>query len=52
MARALLRWPHPVLKSPAAPVEAITDEVREIWTEMIGVMDAMPASVWPRRNLA
>jgi peptide deformylase len=40
--RLCLPWPHPVLKTPAAPVEAITDEVRAIWADMIDTMDAMP----------
>jgi peptide deformylase len=31
-----------VLKSPAAPVAAITDEIRAIWADMIDTMDAMP----------
>lgn len=40
--RACLRWPHPVLRKPAAPVEAITDEIRGIWDDMIDTMEAMP----------
>ena len=40
--RACLPYPHPVLKSPAAPVAEITPEVRAIWAEMVEVMDAMP----------
>ncbi len=40
--RACLPYPHPVLKSPAAPVPDITPEVRAIWAEMVQVMDAMP----------
>lgn len=40
--RLCLPWPHPVLKTPAAPVEAITDEIRTIWADMIDTMDAMP----------
>ena len=35
-------WPDKRLRSPAAPVEAITDEVRAIWTDMIDTMEAMP----------
>ncbi|MDP3264779.1 MAG: peptide deformylase [Tabrizicola sp.] len=35
-------WPHPVLRTPAADVLAITDDVRQHWAEMIEVMDAMP----------
>lgn len=41
-ARPCLRWPHPVLRRPAAPVETITDEVRGIWDDMIDTMEAMP----------
>jgi peptide deformylase len=35
-------WPHPALRTPATPVEDITDEVRAIWDEMIIAMDNMP----------
>lgn len=42
MTRPFLRWPHPTLRKPAAPVEAITDEIRVLWDEMIEAMDAMP----------
>lgn len=38
----LLRWPHPLLKTPAADVEAVTDETHAIWQRMIEVMEAMP----------
>lgn len=41
-ARRCLRWPHPVLKSVAAPVPDITDEIRAIWADMVDTMDAMP----------
>ena len=40
--RLCLPYPHPCLKAPAAPVAAITDEVRAIWADMIDTMDAMP----------
>ncbi len=40
--RRCLPWPHAVLKTPAAEVTAITDEVRGIWSDMIDTMDAMP----------
>ena len=40
--RPFLRWPDPRLRRPAAPVEAITDEVRAIWDEMVEAMRAMP----------
>ncbi|EYD72989.1 peptide deformylase [Limimaricola hongkongensis] len=42
MTRPFLRWPHATLRKPAAPVEAITDEIRALWDEMIDAMDAMP----------
>ena len=42
MTRPILLWPHPVLRTPAAPVEAVTDEHRAIWDEMTEVMEAMP----------
>lgn len=35
-------WPHPALRKPAQSVPEITDEVREIWAEMIAAMDKMP----------
>jgi peptide deformylase len=40
--RRCLPWPSPVLRTPAADVAAITDEVRTIWSDMIDTMDAMP----------
>ncbi|MGL4319849.1 MAG: peptide deformylase [Paracoccaceae bacterium] len=41
-ARICLPWPHPMLRSKAAAVEAITDEIRAHWQDMIDTMDAMP----------
>jgi peptide deformylase len=41
-ARPFLPWPHPMLRTPAADVAAITDEVRAIWRDMVEAMDAMP----------
>ncbi len=38
----ILRWPHPLLRTPAAPVAAVTDEIRRIWDDMVAVMEAMP----------
>jgi peptide deformylase len=35
-------WPDRRLRSRAAPVEAVTDEIRAIWTDMIDTMEAMP----------
>ena len=41
-ARPYVMWPHPILRTPAATVDAVTDEVRAIWDEMIFAMDTMP----------
>ncbi len=41
-ARRCLPWPDKRLRSAAAPVEAITDEVRAIWEDMVDTMEAMP----------
>ncbi|NPD14546.1 peptide deformylase [Xinfangfangia sp. D13-10-4-6] len=40
--RVCLPYPHPVLKAPAAEVTAITDEIRQIWRDMVDTMEAMP----------
>ena len=40
--RPCLPWPHPILKSAAAAVPAITDDIRAIWADMIDTMEAMP----------
>lgn len=40
--RAILRWPDRRLRTPAAEVPAVTDEVRAIWADMIDTMEAMP----------
>jgi peptide deformylase len=40
--RQCLRWPDARLRTPAASVEEITDEIRAIWQDMIDTMDAMP----------
>ncbi|GKY86927.1 peptide deformylase [Sinisalibacter aestuarii] len=40
--RPFVMWPDKRLRSPAAPVAAITDETRAIWDEMIEAMEAMP----------
>jgi peptide deformylase len=42
MIRTCLPFPHPVLKAVAAPVPAITDEIRAIWRDMVDTMEAMP----------
>lgn len=41
-ARPCLPWPHPMLRTPAADVAGITDEVRAIWRDMVDTMEAMP----------
>ena len=41
-ARPCLRWPHAVLRRAAAPVGTVTDEIRQIWDDMIDTMEAMP----------
>jgi len=40
--RPILAWPHAALKTPAADVAEITDEIRAIWDDMVETMDAMP----------
>jgi len=40
--RPILKWPDKRLSTAAAPVDEITDEIREIWQDMIDTMDAMP----------
>lgn len=41
-ARLCLPYPDKRLRSMAAPVEAITDEIRAHWQDMIDTMEAMP----------
>ena len=40
--RRCLPWPDARLRTPAAPVTEITDEIRAIWDDMIDTMEAMP----------
>lgn len=40
--RLCLPYPHPCLKTPAATVTQITDEVRALWVDMVDTMNAMP----------
>jgi peptide deformylase len=40
--RPFVIWPNKCLRTVAAPVEAVTDEIRTIWDEMIEAMEAMP----------
>ena len=42
MIRQCLPWPDKRLRTPAAAVDEITDEVRAIWADMIDTMEAMP----------
>lgn len=41
-ARPCLPYPHPMLKTAAKDVEAITDDIRAIWDDMVDTMEAMP----------
>ncbi|MFX0540809.1 peptide deformylase [Roseovarius sp. S4756] len=40
--RRCILWPDKRLRTPATPVEAITDEIRAHWDDMIDTMEAMP----------
>ncbi len=40
--RPFIPWPARVLRTPAAEVTEITDDIRALWDEMIDAMDAMP----------
>ncbi|WP_323763614.1 peptide deformylase [Marinovum sp.] len=42
MTRKVIPWPDTRLRTPAAPVSALTDEHRILWEQMIEVMEAMP----------
>jgi len=42
MIRRFIPWPDKRLRTVAAPVDAITDEIRTIWDDMIDTMEAMP----------
>ncbi len=42
MTRPFVMWPDKRLRTPAAPVGAITDDIRAIWAEMVEAMEAMP----------
>ena len=41
-ARRCIPWPDTRLRSRAAPVTEITDEIRALWDDMIDTMEAMP----------
>ena len=40
--RPFIPWPDPRLRQAAEPVEAVTDEIRAIWDDMIDTLEAMP----------
>ena len=40
--RPFIPWPDKRLRTAAAPVDGITDEIRAIWDDMIDTMEAMP----------
>lgn len=40
--RAFVPWPDPRLRAVTPPVAEVTDAIREIWSDMIDTMDAMP----------
>ncbi|MBL4768877.1 MAG: peptide deformylase [Rhodobacteraceae bacterium] len=40
--RTCIPWPDKRLRTPAAKVDGITDDIRVIWTDMIDTMEAMP----------
>lgn len=40
--RKCIPWPDKRLRTAAEPVEAITDEIRATWDDMIDTMEAMP----------
>ena len=40
--RDFVMWPDRRLRTPAADVPDITDEIRQTWADMIETMDAMP----------
>lgn len=40
--RPILPWPDKRLKTPAADVPEITEDIRALWTDMIDTMEAMP----------
>ena len=40
--RAYVPWPDKRLRTAAAPVDEITDDIRQTWNDMIETMDAMP----------
>lgn len=42
MIRLCIPFPDKRLRTPAAPLDSITDDIRRIWDDMIDTMEAMP----------
>jgi peptide deformylase len=40
--RPFLPWPDKRLRQVAEPIDAVTDETRALWDEMVEIMEAMP----------
>lgn len=40
--RKCIPWPDKRLRTPSAKVDEITDEVRQVWQDLIDTMEAMP----------
>lgn len=40
--RKIVSWPAKVLRTPAATVDAVTEEVSNVWEDMIKVMESVP----------
>ncbi|MCV2867899.1 peptide deformylase [Defluviimonas sp. WL0002] len=40
--RPFVPWPDKRLRTPAEPVQAVTETVRMVWEDMVETMDAMP----------
>lgn len=40
--RSCIPWPDKRLRTAAAPVDQITDKVREVWDDLVDTMQAMP----------
>ena len=42
MTRPFLAWPDKRLRQVAEPIDAVTDETRALWDQMVEIMEAMP----------
>ena len=40
--RPFVPWPDKRLRTAAAPVDEITDDIHALWADMVETMDAMP----------